>query len=163
MANHKGNNFVNILIIISVVIFAVLLIIIVVGEYFNFKTDKSLEHSEFIKITQPSKIPDGKYNGSATINIGSWQGKNFNSTRREGINRFTNGEKYPFELSLSKSLRNKNKEVIKINYNLSANPLWLRLITDEIIQTSPNHYIGAIQVQILPGLPFTVGYFRLSK
>jgi len=163
MAKYKGNLNVNIIIIVGITLVAILFTIVLVGVLFNLATDRSAEHDEFVKAAKSETFPNGIYNGSATIYQASWQGKKIDSSKRTGINRFAGDDRYPFEINHAKSLRNSTKDIIRINYNIPANPFWLRIATDEMVQTGTDSYLGAIQIQILPGLPFTIGYFRLSK
>jgi hypothetical protein len=128
------------------------------------QSDKMAQNAEFARGTIPTNLPDGKYDGSATVSMGSWVGKVFDAAAATGKNRFLDGsERYPFEVSKSTSVRDGKKAVLKINYNIAGNPLWLRTVTDEIVEVSPNTYLGKIQIQIIPGLPFTAGYFTLKQ
>ena len=35
--------------------------------------------------------------------------------------------------------------------------------SDEIVQIAPNHYLGKLQVRIIPNYPFTLMFFELKK
>ena len=141
-----------------------------------------LEHSANQKLfasgTIPNPLPDGLYNGSVSGHTFSWLGKKFFATTSRGINIFTpldiklsNGvnqnstttEKYPFKTSLGKGLRDKTLDVFQIDYNIPANPFWLRPILDEIVEITPGHYLGKLQARFIPGFPFTLSYFELKK
>jgi len=152
----------NIIIIILVAILILVLIIGIVMGYFNYSANHRSEQAEFNNGTVSRELPNGLYNGSATIAIGSWLGKSFDGAAKTGVNRFADGERYTFSMYGGKGLTD-SREVIKIDYNQPSNPWWLKFVTDEIVQVAPNEYLGKIQVNVLPGLPMTYGYFRLSK
>ena len=130
-----------------------------------------LEHSPnqklFLSGTIPNPLPNGLYNGSAPGHTFSWLGKKFSAANSSGINLFKNDatttEKYPFKTSLGLGVRDHALNVFKINYNLPANPFWLRPILDEIVEIAPGHYLGKLQVRFIPGFPFTLSYFELKK
>lgn len=150
-------------IIVWIVAIVVVLVLIVAGivGYFNFQANQRPEQAQFNKGTT-SQNPDGAFNGSATVAIGGWRGKEFNAAAKTGINRFLDGNRYEFSTYIAKSLTD-NQEVIKIDYDQVSNPWWLRTVTDEIVQVGPNKYLGKIQIHPIPGVTLTYGYFRLEK
>ncbi|MBA3678713.1 hypothetical protein H0W80_00740 [Candidatus Saccharibacteria bacterium] len=152
----------NIIIIILVAILILVLIIGIVMGYFNYSANHRPEQAEFNKGTVPRELPNGSYNGSATVGIGSWLGKSFDAQAKTGVNRFADSDRYVFTVYPGKGLTD-SREVIKIDYNQPTNPWWLKFVTDEIVQVAPDEYLGKIQVNVLPGLPMTYGYFRLKK
>ncbi len=98
----------------------------------------------------------------------SWIGKKFHGANATGINLFHDEkggqvEKYPFITSTGKGLLDKNLDVLKIQYNVKGNSLWLRFIVDEMVEITPNQYLGKMQITVIPGLPFSVLYFDLKK
>lgn len=135
---------------------------------YNFRSDKSPEAQEFITGTSPNPSLDGMYKGNEFKGMGaSWMGKQFNSAQNTGINNFRGKDtaveqRYEFSTSVKNGLRNKDKTVLLLDYNVIGNPIWLRFIRDEIVQVSPNHYLGKIHVKIGP-IVTTIGYFRLDK
>ena len=158
----KGKTMLIVMIILGVLLVIVLVVAGVIG-YYNYQADKMPEHAEFAKGTVPAQMPDGPYNGSATVNIGTWRGKQFDRAAKTGINRFSDGNSYEFTTYVGKGLRDPNEEVVKIDYNQPSNPWWLRLVTDEIVQVGPNEFLGKIHISPLPGVTVTYGYFRLKK
>ncbi len=127
-------------------------------------------HSEnqkiFLSGKIPSFMPDGVYQGD----IGratSWMGKKFNAFENNGINIFESDgvktEKYAFKTSVDKGLSDKHLDVIKIDYNLAKNPFWVKIIIDEIVQVSSEEYLGKMFIRVVPGFPFALLYFRLTK
>jgi len=138
---------------------------------FGFARTWQLEHSNEQKVFAAGSVtntPDGLYKGSVHGYSGSWQGKKFDAAHSRGINMFagsgdTKVEKYAFTTSLGKGARDTALDVIKIEYDIPENPWWLRPILDEIVETSPGHYLGKLQVRIIPGYPFTLAFFELSQ
>lgn len=140
-----------------------------------------LEHSANQKLftsgTIPNPLPNGLYKGTVPGHTFSWLGKKFfaagesasggNASEGTGINLFKDGsattEKYPFKTSLGLGLRDHSLNVLQIDYNIPANPFWLRPILDEIVEIAPGHYLGKLQVRFIPGFPFTLSYFELKK
>ncbi len=107
----------------------------------------------------------GHYKGAAGGFMGAWRGKIFNHDGR-GINLFQRktGEeqKYPFAYYISKSLRDKKREVIVLDYNQPGNPWWLRYIRDEMVATGDTTYLGKVNVYIAPHFHLSLGYFTLE-
>jgi hypothetical protein len=151
-----------------------------------------LEHSadqkEFLTGTLPSPAPEGFFQGyvgsDPNKNPGSWLGKSFDATTSTGVNFFSAAgeknsnltadditpiaiglanKKYPFATSLDIDTRSQDLNVFKLDYNVPVNPFWLRIVTDEIVQTSPGHYLGKLQVHVIPGYPLTMTFFQLQK
>jgi hypothetical protein len=145
-----------------------LLFLVIIFAVFFIRTWQLLWTDEQTQFSRgsASTMPDGLYAGTVPGPKISWLGKKFNASARTGINIFSSGvgktvEKYPFVLSAGHGVHD-SIQVIKIDYNVAENPLWLRPILDEIVQTGPGEYLGKLQVRILPGYPFTLTYFRLS-
>lgn len=114
------------------------------------------------KIPDPS--PDGFYKGNAFTGFGKdWQGKVFDASKNSGINKFADGKRYVFKTYEAKGLRDKNLKVLRIDYSQPGNPWWLKFIVDEIVETSPGHYLGKMHLNVIPGMPFTLTYFELTK
>lgn len=140
--------------------------IVAFGVLRTVKSEKSKNQAVFTS-GQPLTIPAaGLYRGSVTGYTGSWQGKFFGE-EGQGSNLFQeNGRevrKYPFAFYQSQGLRDKNLEVIRLDYNQPGNPWWLRFIVDEIVADGPNTYLGKVHVRLMPSLVFTMGYFTLEK
>jgi len=149
---------------LAIIILLALITLVGIASYYNMQSDRMPQNAEFAANTVPAQLPNGKYNGVASVSMGTWRGKVFDSIKKTGANWFADGsERYPFEMSVAGSIRDGNKQVVQINYNIPKNPLWLRLVTDEIVEVGPNKFLGKIQIRILPGLPFTAGYFTLEK
>jgi hypothetical protein len=111
----------------------------------------------------PKPLPEGFWRGSVTIQQGkNWRGKVFDRAAQTGINRFADGERYPFKMYVAPGLRDRDLRVLRIDYNVPGNPWWLRLIVDEVVQTEPGHYLGKVHLAALPGLTFTATYFELN-
>jgi hypothetical protein len=156
------DTFKAVVVIVCGIVLLVLLLGLLYGTWRTWQVEHNTRQAEFRAGTIPTDLPDGPYDGSSpSLERGSWHGKSFDRAKATGLNRVGDGEKYPFAMYFGRGLRDPIK-VITIDYNHPSNPWWLRLVTDEIVQTSPNHFLGKIQVRIL-GLTFSVGYFELKK
>ncbi len=155
-----------VMLIIVTLIFIVLSLIFIGASYLTVRTFASSNQDMFLKGKVPDKLPEGLFRGEVPGHKFSWQGKKFSAQNKRGINIFKNGEliteNYPFKFYQAKGLQD-NNEVIRIDYNLPENPLWLRFIVDEIVETSPNKYLGKLHVRLFPGLVASLGYFKLEK
>jgi hypothetical protein len=141
-------------------------ILIGVGLALTFQTRRSPKQHEFVTGRVPSELPDGFYDGSADLKT-SWRGKTFNAVERRGINRLESGgtrrERFPFGIYFGSGLTDPQIEVLKIDYDIPENPFWLRWILDEMVEVADGSLLGKVHVRLVPGFPFTVGYFRLAK
>lgn len=152
----------------NIFFFIVLLILLVLaaGYLRTFFLEMTPEQRQFSSGKVPDALPDGLHRGSAKGYSGSWQGKKFDREAKKGINLFKNGdkvaEKYPFKTEVSKGVKD-DKDVIKIDYNIPENPFYLRLILDEIVEVKPDEYLGKLHLRVVPGMPFTLAYFSLTK
>jgi hypothetical protein len=149
-----------------------LVVIVVVGGlaygyYRTLLSEGSPKQDSFVKGIFPSPLPVGLLRGTVDGLQVSWKGKKLNDANRTGINVFAgeNGEeeRYPFKTYQAKGLRDPEIDVLRIDYDLPGNPFWLRRITDEIVQFEKGKYLGKVHIRILPGYPFTMGYFRLEQ
>ncbi len=144
-----------------------ILIIIFILIALTIRTQLSSNQRIFLSGKIPSPGPDGLYRGTAEYTA-NWLGKKFDAKNNAGINLFrqtdgTTKEKYPFKTYTGKGIRDTGLDVIKIDYDMPGNPFWLRWILDEIVETAPNKYIGKLQLRIIPGFPFSLGYFFLEQ
>ncbi len=121
-----------------------------------------MKAQEFANGKVPSPLPNGFYKGSVSFKT-SWQGKKFNAKNSTGINLINDQEKYPFKTYIGKGIADRNLDVLKIDYNIPQNPWYLRFILDEIVETSPGHYLGKVHIKLFPSLGLTLGFFRLEK
>jgi len=153
-------------------ILGVLVVCAVVGGIFlglvrTRKIQTSDNQKRFLAGVVPNPAPDGFFKGSTTEYKGSWQGKEFDATHSWGSNVFKeNGElkkRFPFKTYVGKGLADRNLDVLKIDYNIRENPLWLRLILDEIVEVKPGKYLGKLHLRLFLFLPFSLGYFTLEK
>ncbi|MBI4000501.1 MAG: hypothetical protein HY348_01790 [Nitrospira defluvii] len=137
------------------------------GYYRTLLSEGSPKQDAFVKGTFPSPLPVGLLKGSVDGLQVSWKGKKLNAENQTGINIFVgeNGEeeRYPFKTDQAKGLRDPDLDVLRIDYDLPGNPFWLRRITDEIVQVEKGTYLGKVHIRLLPGYPFTMGYFRLEQ
>lgn len=143
-----------------------LLLVLATGYVRTFFLEMTPNQRLFSSGKVPDPLPDGLHSGSAEGYSGSWQGKKFDRGASTGINLFKLGDKveerYPFITSVGKGVKD-DKDVIKIDYNIPQNPWYLRMILDEIVEVKPDEYLGKLHLRIIPGAPFTLAYFKLSK
>lgn len=146
----------------------VIVLVALVGTLvLNNKYDSQPEADEFAAGSLPAPLLNGAYKGTQFTGLGSnWAGKQFIATNNEGINNFKGtGEleqRYPFQTSQQIGLRNKDLQVLQLDYNYQNNPLWLKFIKDEVVQVGPDKYLGKIHLKLGP-LVVSLGYFRLEK
>ncbi len=148
-------------------ILAAIVILVIVLSYLTIRSKNTPEQAEFLKGTLPSSPPEGFYRGSTTFYRANWLGKTFRPSDNTGDNRFSVGteaiNKYPFFTYSGPGFRDAGIQTFKIDYRLPGNQFWIKPILDEIVEVSPGKYLGKIHYRVIPGLPFTIGYFRLEK
>src|SRR6185503_157387 len=81
-----------------------------------------------------------------------WRGKSFrpfDAARGEGINRVIRDRwrLYPFETFIGRS-RAGEFDALQLDYDLPANPFFIRAIRDEIRELAPGLYLGQAHVRI---------------
>ena len=137
------------------------------GTFRTWQTKHSANQKTFAAGAAPNPLPNGLYRGSVPGHAVSWIGKKFNATDSTGINVFdvagTPTEKYPFKTFIGKGLYDIALDVLVIDYNIPANPFWLRPVLDEVAEITPGKYLGKLNLRIIPGYPFTLSYFELTK
>jgi len=151
------------LILLFLFIFVAIVLSFVAGIFLTIQSQRSDSHQAFLKGKIPAVMPDGLYQGSVSFSQSIWKGKKFDAAKKTGINLLGDKEKYPFAFLQTKSLIDGKLDVIKLDYQQPGNPFWLKLITDEIVETEPGKFLGKVFVRIIPGMPFDLGYFRLTK
>jgi hypothetical protein len=157
----------NIFGISGVFIVVVCLLIVCFGLWRTYTVEHSQNQQLFRQGAADTTTLDGEYTGRVTGYEGRWQGKTFFRQDSRGINRFQESgsivNKYPFKTYLGKGLRDPDLNVIKLDYNQSGNPWWLRFIVDEIVMSAPDTYLGKVHIHVAPGITFSMGYFTLTK
>ncbi|MEP7104150.1 MAG: hypothetical protein ABI721_05590 [Candidatus Dojkabacteria bacterium] len=152
--------------IIGLVILAIFIVYAIVATIFTMRTKSMSEQELFTNSKFPDPIPNGDLKGNAD-NQGSWLGKSFDSAAGTGINRFNDDgmitRSSKFVTYKGNSITDPEKEVLTIDYNIPENPIFLRVILDELVEIAPGKYLGKLQLRIIPFIPFTVQYFRLEK
>lgn len=151
-------------VVITLVIILVLTAIVLL--YFQLRTvrtERDARQQTFAAGHLPDPLPDGLFSGQVLGYHGSWTGKTFDYKTKTGINNFSDGNQlYQFVFYEGVGLRDKNLQVIKIDYDQPGNPFWIRWITDEIVETESGQFLGKIHLRLF-GYPFTIGYFSLRK
>lgn len=150
-------------------LFVLLLIgsIVGFGYYRTWQMQNSHLQQEFIKGTVPIEGPEGFYAGTANFPTGPWRGKKFDSEKNTGVNVIHTiaGEtdRFSFKTETGKGIQDKDLEIIKIDYNIPSNSWPVRLVLDEIVEVTPDKFLGKMHVRIPYLPPFTLVYFRLKK
>lgn len=143
------------------ILIGLILVILLAAYGFSFRQERRSENRIFNAGTLPDHTAlDGDYQGNKQAKS-DWLGKRFDAETHSGINKFPNGERFPFHTSREKSLHG-TPNVLRLNYNIDGNPLWLRAIVDEIVETEPGKYQGKVYIKIGPSV-FTLTYFQLAN
>jgi len=135
------------------------------GFYRSWKTGRAADYGAFQAGMLPSVMPEGQWRGSVPeLGEVAWKGKKFLGAGK-GINVFeksgVKSEAYEFEFYKTTGID--AAHVIRLDYGKPGNPLWLRFIVDEMVSVGENRYLGLVYLNIVPGFPFRMGYFRLEK
>ncbi len=161
--NSKQRILKIIAIIATLTVLVLVTLIVAIATYFNYRTSNNINQAKFDSGTISNKQLDGFYEGKNFDGLGErWLGKTFDGDTKTGINTFSDEEKYEFKVYQAQGLRD-NRTVIRLDYSSKNNPFWMRFIKDEMVEVSPNNYLGKVTFDIVPGLPFTVTYFELTK
>ena len=151
--------------ILGLVIVIVLVAGCVVLIWRDVGSRRGPNQARFNQGTLPEPMPDGAYKGSVNGYSGGWIGKVFDSARGTGRNQFKEPEGiqllYPFKTWVGRGVADPI-QVVRIDYDIPENPIWLRGILDEIVQVGPDHYLGKVHLKWGP-VHATVGYFELKK
>lgn len=149
------------------IIIVILVLLYVIGNSWTYRVQSAPEQAEFLQGKIPHSEPDGFYAGSVNFLQPIWLGKEFNAGKHSGINHWRQGKnsvkRFSFKTSVTKGLLDIDKEVIRLDYNLPANPFWMRMVVDEIVETSPQQFLGKVHIKLPLGIVFSLGYFRLAK
>ena len=110
-----------------------------------------------------------------------WRGKVFDAARHGGCNLFSAASKplihpfdpavrddrpglalaYPFRTEIGAGVIDRDRQVLKIDYDLPANPFGLiRRVLDELVELAPGYYLGKAHLRVRGGW-HTVAYFAL--
>ena len=112
-----------------------------------------------------------------------WRGKVFDAAKAGGGNLFTSrstplirpfdpavrddcvglARAYPFVTRVGPGVIDRDREVLKIDYDLPANPFGLiRRVLDELVEVAPGYYLGKAHIRVR-GHWRTVAYFALHR
>jgi hypothetical protein len=141
-------------------------LLITAGLARTLQTQRGPKQDEFRAGRVPAE-PDGFYEGSADFDTRGWKGKTYKQAEHRGINIFdgdgSRREQFPFRTYVGPGLRDREIEVLKIDYDIPENPRWLRSILDEVVEVGEGKLLGKIHARLVPGLPFSLGYFQLER
>ncbi|HMS39457.1 MAG TPA: hypothetical protein PKE69_04470 [Pyrinomonadaceae bacterium] len=155
----------------------------------SFITGQRSYQKQFTDGQIPKQKPEGFYCGTAHLipfKKVPWLGKSFTSEENSGFNIFTpsgakllklltplyklfsvNGDNntnaYNFKTFIGKGLKDKDLQVIKLDYNAPENPFLIRIILDEIVEIAPKQFLGKVHLKVFPTFYATIGYFGLTR
>lgn len=156
----------HMIILIFKILLALALLVALAGALRTWQMEHSAQQTQFAAGGVPHPALDGFYHGKIGWKT-TWLGKKFDAASHTGINLFdkgngVQGESSAFVTYPARGLRD-NLDVLAINYNIPANPWYMHPILDKLVQVSPDHYLGKLQLRLIPGFPFTLGFFELQK
>lgn len=155
----------------------------------SFLVNRGKYHEQFVAGNAPQVPPDGFYQGAAHIFFDKqtpWLGKSFVADDNLGFNIFmpkgaallkilapfykkfnknSNGDTdaFYFQTRTEAGLKDKDVNVIKLDYDAPENPFPIRIILDEIVEIAPEQFLGKIHLKVFPRFYSTIGYFGLKK
>lgn len=161
--------------------------ILILGSFVTWLVERSPYHKMFAQGRVPDS-PDGFHPGMAHVLFDKqtpWLGKHFDRQQQFGFNVFTplgakilkfaspfyskfsvneenNTRAYYFKTWVGKGKKDKQLDVFKLDYDAPENPLFIRIILDEVVEIAPHQFLGKIHVKLLPGFFVTIGYFGLT-
>lgn len=147
------------------VLLSFFVLVIASGLFWSWGVSRSPLQREFLNGRVPNQLPDGFYQGKIGI-MSSWTGEQFDGEHKTGMNVFRGRDtfsQYPFRMEVGKALVDKNKTVLRLDYNVPKNLPWARFVLGEMVETRPGHFLGKVHVRIIPLVPLTLGYFELEK
>lgn len=147
------------LIAICVILFV---LILGLGTYRTWILTLGEDQQVFNSSILPTSPLNGDYKGSAGLITGTWKGKRFYAPSQEGINLFRGTKLFRFKTYVGKSINDKNKDVLILDYNIDDNAFIFRPFLDEIVEIKPGFYIGKSYVRLIPEFPFALTFFRLE-
>lgn len=179
------------MLVIWILISVVIAVVLWLGFWMllTFLVGQSERQKQFVGGSAPSVAPDGFYNGSAYL-LGNrpvpWLGKSFESENQKGFNIFTprgasllkimtplyklfrlnkdgNTDAYYFKTTTGPGFKDKTIDVFKLDYDSPENPFLIRIILDEMVETSPQEFLGKVHIRVFPGYFATIGFFGLRK
>lgn len=168
----------------------IVVVILMLGSLVTLLVERSPYHKAFVQGRVPNPLPDGFHPGMAHVLLDKqtpWLGKQFDGTQQIGFNIFTplgakilklaspfyrkfslneegNTRAYYFKTWVGKGKKDLNVNVLKLDYAaMPENPLFIRIILDEVVEIAPQQYLGKIHVKLLPSFFVTIGYFGLTE
>lgn len=161
--------------------------ILILGSLVTLLVERSPYHKMFVQGRVPDSL-DGFHPGIAHVLFDKrvpWLGKRFDRQQQFGFNVFTplgakilkfaspfyrkfsvneenNVHAYYFKTWIGKGKKDKQLDVLKLDYAAPENPLFIRIILDEVVEIAPQQFLGKIHVKLLPGFFVTIGYFGLT-
>ncbi|CAN5631101.1 hypothetical protein BH24ACT26_BH24ACT26_03550 [soil metagenome] len=134
----------------------------------------------------PDPLPDGFMRGRflvpsswepadlivrRVVPLGLWEGKRFDRAAGRGVNVLrvphtgvtssSSIERYPFETRVAPAATNPDVAVLAIDYDVGANPRWVRPVLDEVVEIEPGSLLGKVHLR-RRSRAYAVGFFALG-
>jgi hypothetical protein len=136
--------------------------------YLSHRTSYDVRHREFALGLVPDPPLNGPHLGTIPGVEGltsMWRGKRFDASTSTGINQLCLGqsvsERFPFRTYVANGWDDADQRVLRIDYNIQANPFWLRAYADEVVETQPGHYLAKAYLRLFPGHSTAILFFEL--
>lgn len=176
--------------LLTILLYVALLIaaLLIIGSLITLLIERSPYQRQFAQGRVPAPLPQGFHPGVAHVlwdKQTPWLGKYFDRQQQLGHNIFTplgvrilkfaspfyrqfsrnedgNTRAYYFKTWVGKGKKDGALDVLKLDYAMPENPLFIRIILDELVEIAPQQYLGKIHVKLLPGFWISIGYFGLT-
>lgn len=176
--------------LLTILLYAALVIValLILGALGTLLIERSPYQKQFAQGRVPAPLPQGFHPGVAHVLFDKqtpWLGKFFDREQQLGHNIFTplgarilkfaspfyrqfsrnedgNTRAYYFKTWVGKGKKDRALDVLKLDYDMPENPLFIRIILDEVVEITPQQYLGKIHVKLLPGFWISIGYFALT-
>ena len=83
--------------------------------------------------------------------------------RRFSVNSDGTSNAYYFDTRVGRGYRDKDIDVLKLDYDSDENPFLIRIILDEVVEIAADELLGKVHLKVFPRYYATIGYFGLRK
>lgn len=143
----------------------VFLVLLLVGVIHTISVEHGPRLDRFRSGRAPHPLPNRLY--LACPGQGHRVGENFDASCALGNDVFRKDgaykEKHFFRMYVTGSVRDREEEVLTLDYDIPANPFWIRCLLCELVEVAPKTLFGKRYVRVIPGYPFTLGYIELQR
>jgi hypothetical protein len=159
------------------------------ATYISSRMQAATFKDSFARGQVPNPQLNGFYKGTSHILFGMplpWLGKRFSVSPEGGLNVFSAAGgrvlhvftprykhfttqrdgtvlAYSFTSSVGASVRDAQKQVLRLDYNVPENPGLARIFYNELVEIDPGRFLGQEFVQALPGWFLRLGFFELKE